>query len=242
MKKLYILIVLLTASLHGFSQCVPDPTLTKPGIRPEKMPNGIVDSPYSQVITLLVPLDTSVIYNGTPVNVKVDSATVIYLSDFPEGFAYDCNKPTRTWKGGELGCARLFGLPTNANRGHYTIWVKTRTYFKIVGLTGQFDRIDSSEVDFTIDWASGIADVNRTNVLKMHPNPVVNVLSIEVDNYNTPATYKILNMLGQSFNIEPQYSPNTGEVKFDLGSLPSGVYFIKSESAGITGQSRFVKE
>ncbi|MDP1726506.1 MAG: T9SS type A sorting domain-containing protein [Bacteroidota bacterium] len=244
MKKLYIIIALLLPVLSAWAQpCTPDPTLTTPGIKPSKIPNGVLGISYSQVISLMVPLDTTVVWNSTAVNIKVDSATVIYLSDFPYGFTYECDKISRTWNGGQKGCARLFGMPDTNNLGDYKIWVKTRTYFKIVGITGNFDQIDSSAIDFTIQqWPLGLRESLKFQQLKMSPNPVINVISVEMDQYNSKAHFIISNILGQQFTIVPVFEPNTSEIKFDVSALPSGVYIIKSEIGNQIAQSRFVKE
>ncbi|MBC7382686.1 MAG: T9SS type A sorting domain-containing protein [Bacteroidia bacterium] len=243
MKKLYMLLIMLLPAFAAFAQvCVPDPTLNKPGIKPTVLPNGQVGVAYSQVISLLVPLDTFVFYNGNKVDVRVDSSTVIYLSSFPPGFSYQTDKPSKTWNGGQKGCARLFGLPTAANRNSYKIWVKTHTFFKIVGLSGSFDQVDSSAIDFVIDWKTGINETGKASPLKMYPNPVSNLLTVEVENYSEATTYKIVDIMGKEFTPEPIYSPNTGEVKFNLSLLPAGIYIIKSASEGRVAQSRFIKE
>lgn len=244
MKKIYIIIALLLPAISVLAQpCTPDSTLTTPGIKPSKIPNGVLGIPYSQVISLMVPLDTTVVWSGTAVNIKVDSATVIYLSDFPSGFAYDCDKLSRTWNGGQKGCARLFGLPDTNNLGVYKIWVKTRTYFKIVGISGNFDQIDSSAIDYTIQqWPLGLRESLKYHTLKMSPNPVTNLLSAEMEPYDASTMFKIFNLLGQQFTIEPLYEPNTGQVKFDVSALPAGVYIIKSEIGDKIAQSRFIKE
>jgi len=74
MKKIYLSLVALSLSMAALAQCTPDPSVTKPGISPAKLPDGIVGEPYSQVVTLLVPLDSTILYQGTPYNIRIDSA------------------------------------------------------------------------------------------------------------------------------------------------------------------------
>ena len=242
MKKIYLAFVLFFAVNAAFAQCSPDTTLKSPGIKPDKIPNGVVGTAYSQVITLLVPLDTSVVYNGTTVQVKEDSATVIYLSDFPTGFTYDCNKLTRTWNGGERGCARLYGTPTSQNRGVYKIWVKTKTYFKIIGLSGNFNEIDSSAVDFTIDWPSALDEAKSFGISKMHPNPASTQLTLEFEKYTSQTIVQVSNIMGEAVEVEATFSPNTGEIKLDVSKLKSGVYFIKTTANNSVSQAKFIKD
>ncbi|MFM7079047.1 MAG: hypothetical protein ACKOYC_04560, partial [Bacteroidota bacterium] len=69
-KKLLLLsAAFLTCSIQANSQCVPDPTLTIPGIYPDSatgLASGVVGVPYTQVIQAKVPVDTVVSINGLP--------------------------------------------------------------------------------------------------------------------------------------------------------------------------------
>ncbi len=243
MKKLASIAALFLLAVSAFGQpCSPDLTLTKPGIKPTDLPDGIVGKPYSEVISLLVPLDTVVTFNGNPYNVRVDSSSVIYLSDFPATFGYECDKVSRTWLGGQRGCARFFGNPTASMVGTYKIWVKTRTFFKIIGLSNAFDQVDSSYVTFHIVQPNAVKESMRPLNVRVYPNPANNVLNVQPENFNAPATYTIYNILGQNFETEKTLSPNTGEVKINISQFNPGVYFIKCESMGKTFVTRFIKE
>ena len=243
MKKLTIIGALILASITTFAQpCAPDLTLTKPGIKPADLPNGYVGQPYSEVISLMVPLDTIAKFNGTDYAIRVDSATVIYMSEFPATFGYECDKVSRTWNGGQRGCARFYGNPTVSLIGTYKIWVKTRTFFKIIGITSNFDQIDSSYVTFNILMPNSVKESMKARSLKIFPNPASNFLSVYPETYNASAIYTIYNILGQNFDTEKTFSPNTGEVKINISQFNPGVYFIKCESMGKTAVSRFVKD
>ncbi|OYU94155.1 MAG: hypothetical protein CFE21_17145 [Bacteroidetes bacterium B1(2017)] len=242
MKKIYLLLFALASTFAAFAQCIPDPTLTKPGLKPSKLPNGIAGTPYSEVATLVVPKDTFVNYNGTVYNVVVDSASVVGMSDLPKGFSYQCDKPSKTWAGGQRGCARLYGNPTLDDTGDYVIYVKVRTYFKIVGLPNQLDQLDSSTIDFKIVKPTGMQELVQAVGLKAYPNPAGNLLTVEIKKYSATATYQIYNVTGQVYDIPAQMSPNTGEVKFDVSSLKPGVYFVKGVNEGLSYQAKFVKE
>jgi len=45
MKKIYLSLVALSLSMAALAQCTPDPSVTKPGISPAKLPDGIVGEP-----------------------------------------------------------------------------------------------------------------------------------------------------------------------------------------------------
>jgi hypothetical protein len=83
LKRITLFIALFASFQFAQAQCTPDPALTYPGISPNKLPNGIVGEAYSQVISLMVPLDTSVSLSGTVYNVRVDSASVISIENVP---------------------------------------------------------------------------------------------------------------------------------------------------------------
>ena len=242
MKKIYLSLVALSLSMAALAQCTPDPSVTKPGISPAKLPDGIVGEPYSQVVTLLVPLDSTILYQGTPYNIRIDSATVVSIGDLPTGFGYEANKATRTWNGGEKGCARLFGNPIASSVGFYVVSVKVRTFFKIIGLPNQLDQLDSSTIDFRVVMGNSLQEFAHGNNLIAYPNPVNEVLSIELPTYSSNAQFSLFNNLGQDMQITPSFSPQTGEIKFNTSSLTAGIYMVYGQSNGKNYQVRFIKQ
>ncbi len=243
MKKIYYLLVLASFTLNGFAQpCIPDITLTKPGIKPDKIADAIVGTPYSQVATIFIPRDTVINYNGNVYNAVIDSASIVGMNGLPAGFLYECDKASKTWAGGTRGCARLYGSPTAANLGSYAIYVKVRTFFRIVGLPNQLDQLDSSIIDFKVVMPNALEEFVQMAGLKTYPNPANNQLNVVVKNYSSNASYQIFNIFGQAYKLEPLYAPNTGEIKFDISSLAPGVYFVKGENEGRNYQAKFVKE
>jgi|688.fasta_scaffold102130_3 hypothetical protein len=241
MKKIYLILFVLTLSIGAFAQCTPDPNVTKPGISPAKLPDGIVGVPYSQVITLIVPLDSTIVYQGNPYNVRIDSATVVSISDLPVGFGYEANKVSRTWNGGEKGCAKLFGNPISSSVGFYEVSVKVRTFFKIIGLPNQLDQLDSSIIDFRVVLGNSIQELSTAKRLIAYPNPVKDEINVELPQYSEASQFCIYNMMGQNMSLTPSYSSNTGEIKFNTSSLPSGMYLIHGQNNNKNYQVRFVK-
>ncbi len=242
MKKIYFSLLAIALSVGAFAQCTPDPSVTKPGISPAKLPDGIVGEPYSQVVTLLVPADSSNVYQGTLYNVTIYSATVVSINDLPPGFGYEANKPSRTWRGGEKGCARLFGNPVSNIVGFYEVSVKVRTFFKIVGIPSQLDQLDSSIIDFRVVLGNSIQELAQAKNLVAYPNPVKNELSVELPRYSSSAQFSVYNMMGQNMEITPSFSSNTGEIKFNTSLLPAGMYLVYGQNNGRNYQVRFIKE
>ena len=100
MKKLLLGLCAIFAVGVGsaFGQCTPDPQYTVAGVYPDTtqgLPNGVVGVPYSEVITVVVPADTTVeIIPGFPQTFAIDSIVVDGLTGLPPGFTYECSDPT----------------------------------------------------------------------------------------------------------------------------------------------------
>ncbi len=243
MKKILTFILSVTAAVNLLAQpCTPDPALLYPGIMPAKLPDGIVGDYYSEVVSLMVPLDTNLVINGTPVSVRIDSAKVIYISSLPANFSYECDKPSQTWKGGAKGCAKIVGTPVVADEKKHVIWVKTQTWFKVIGLTNQFDQIDSSSIDFTVKAANSIGENNTKARFTVYPNPVKDELSLEIAYFDANARFEVYNLLGSKQNISMQLNPYIGMAKLNTKELPQGVYFVKGFLNGKEWQAKFIKE
>jgi len=107
-KRLLILsVIFLTGILtNSNAQCVPDLTITDPGIYPDSatgLPSGVVGTPYSEVIQAKVFTDTTL--NGLPV--VISNITITSVSGLPPGLTYSCNPSTCIFPGGSNGCILL---------------------------------------------------------------------------------------------------------------------------------------
>lgn len=242
MKRILLLISAVVLSFLANAQCTPDSTLKKPGLKPDRLPDGIVGTLYGETVTLFVPLDTTILFNGTNYKAIIDSASVVELTHMPVNFGYSCDKPSRTWKGGTRGCAKLYGTPVTSDTGDYVIKVKVRTFFKVVGLPNQMDQLDSSTIDFKVVMPTALEEVKQAAGMKIYPNPAKNELVVEPGRYDVKTRYSIFNLMGQEMVVTPEFSGNTGTVRFNLDHLPAGVYLLKSDVSGNSWQQRFVKE
>src|SRR2546430_4948284 len=95
--------LLLTAAafvllVKGFSQpCTPDISITKPGIFPDSatnLPHAVVGTPYSTVMQVRVPHDTTVIIFSQSINITIDSIVLKSFTGFPSGYTNACNPST----------------------------------------------------------------------------------------------------------------------------------------------------
>ena len=119
-KTLLILVMLIGGAIQASAQCVPDASITQPGIYPDtttNLPAGTAGVFYSSDIQLKVITDTF----AMGFNVDVVDITVNSVSGLPAGFSYSCTPSNCVFPGGSNGCIRLFG--TNATPGTYDLTV-----------------------------------------------------------------------------------------------------------------------
>ena len=243
LKRITLILALFASIQFAKAQCTPDPALNYPGISPNKLPNGIVGEPYSQVISLMVPLDTFVTLQGTVYNVRVDSASVISIENVPSNFGYEADKPTRTWAGGAKGCARLFGTPLEADVKDWVIWVKVLTYFKIVGLSNQFTRLDSSQIDFKVAMPNSLFELNAIQSVPSYPNPAKTEVNIPIERSNGIVSLVAYDLMGKEANLSFVYDSFSQAIKVNVSEMPQGVYLVKIlDGNNRMYQTRIVKE
>ena len=243
LKRITLILALFASIQFANAQCTPDPALNYPGISPNKLPNGIVGEPYSQVISLMVPLDTFVTLQGTVYNVRVDSASVISIENVPSNFGYEADKPTRTWAGGAKGCARLYGTPLEADVKDWVIWVKVLTYFKIVGLSNQFTRLDSSQIDFKVAMPNSLFELNAIQSVPSYPNPAKTEVNIPIERSNGIVSLVAYDLMGKEANLSFFYDSFSQAIKVNVSEMPQGVYLVKIlDGNNRMYQTRIVKE
>lgn len=147
MKKLLLFISITLLSVVNVSaQCVPDPQFTSSGIFPNEATgfvSGCVGTPYEQLVTNVVPPDTTTIQivlgQPIPITVDIDSIVITGVSGLPPGLSisfYDAqntNSPPDLgcYEGGTIGCALISGTPTTA--GSYDLNITVVAYVSLVG-------------------------------------------------------------------------------------------------------------
>jgi len=232
MKKIYLIIMLLVASISSYSQCIPDPTWNTDGISPSRAPDGTVGKKYTTVISFKTPKDTVIFYAGQNYNATIDSARVDLIKNIPAGFTWACNKSNCTWKGGEKGCALLEGNPDSNHFKHYEIKVFVRSWISIVGLSFPVERLDSSIIDFyVIGGKNSINDLNGKPLFNVFPNPAKNILQIENLSLNTKNTeIKIADLTGKTILVK---TLNSNINAIDISELPKGMHIITISNEGV---------
>ena len=134
MKRIALLIIslfiLLATNQTVFGQCTPDPQYTSPGIYPATVPDGCVNSPYSETITVIIPADTTVNIPPT-LTVPIQSVELVNVLGLPPGVTYQCSAPNCLFPGNSTNCVQVSGTPTTA--GVYTIDLVTTSCALVFG-------------------------------------------------------------------------------------------------------------
>ena len=149
MKKTLLTLTLAIATIFASAQCTPDPQYTLAGIYPDSatgLPNALVGQSYNEVITIISPLDTSVIILGQAIPVTIQTIELTSVVGLPASFSYDCVTANCTFAGGSTSCAVLYSTidPSAADIGLYQIFMYTTTTVDagLFGIQTQLDTID----------------------------------------------------------------------------------------------------
>ncbi|MES2656508.1 MAG: T9SS type A sorting domain-containing protein [Bacteroidota bacterium] len=223
MKKIYLLLLVIAASLNASAQCTPDPNWNSNGINPNRLPDGVVGQAYSTVISFKINTDTVIVYGGTTYNVTIDSAIVTNITNLPNGFTYVCNNSDCAWPGGSKGCALFSGMPTAQHFYHYEMKIFVKTRLRIQGLQDPIYRLDSSIIDYYTTGKSGVKELNN-NTFKIYPNPATASIQIENNNVVAASELNISDITGKIL-INKTLSQNDKQT-IDVSALPKGLYFV----------------
>jgi Secretion system C-terminal sorting domain len=239
MHMIQRLLVLVAIILTGFvfqsvAQCIPDLTLTTPGIYPDSatgLPSGTVGTPYSEVIQVRVLTDTT--SGGFPV--IISSITITSVTGLPPGLTYSCNPSSCIFPGGSNGCILLSGTPSTA--GVFTLGVDVSVAGTIFGapVPPQTSSIDYYSI--TIDAATGIeTDIAslKFDLLQNKPNPAVDYTDVI---FTSPIsgdfTLKVFNMIGKEvYKQTMRGMAGMNTTRIDTENLTPGVYMISLERGG----------
>ena len=213
------------------AQCVPDPTITIPGIYPDSatgLSSGIVGTPYTQVIQAKVPVDTVVSLNGLPpTNITISNITVTAVTGLPPGLTYSTTPANGIFPGGSNGCMLVSGTPTTA--GVYFVNVVLTTNATFLGFpVNQVDTLDYYSITINTPSSIGGAPSYDFGWVGMSPNPASNFTDLD---FTVPSagTYQlgVYNILGKEMIARPVRTvAGLNRQRLDLSNLSSGVYLV----------------
>lgn len=88
--------------------------------------------------------------------------------------------------------------------------------------------------------ATGISIQPLVRKVRIFPNPVVNNLTIEADEFDI-VSLTVLNTTGQE--VYTNYTANQSKLELDLSGLKSGIYYLRfTDGEGNTGATRIFKK
>lgn len=252
MKKLLLtLTVVLTTILSVNAQCTADPQFTDPGVYPDSatgMTPACIDVPYSETITVIVPVDTTAIILGFPITLPFDSV-VVSSWNFGglTGFTYQCSSPGNvlsptdncSFEGGQTGCILVEGNPTAGDIGSYQQIITTDAY-----LQGNPNGNPSTViVDYyyiqVVDCGLGVQGLTKSKFM-VYPNPAKSTITLNGLNGIDVESVSVLSMSGQ---LMVEYtSVDSPALDLDINHLESGMYFVRINYDGVSETIKFIKE
>jgi len=221
------------------------------GIVPPELPNAYVDNPYSGVITFKAPSDakkipqvnaiidsilnalpSGTIPAGATINVKLETYKITDIIGLPTGFTYLCSKTNCEYSGGDLGCLKIEGTPTEV--ASYDLQVGMYVDVKAQILLGPVP-VYTQSFDTTLvvpgtyklvvkpanEKPLSIEEMTAHEVL-LYPNPAQTFVNIS--NSFSYDTYQIHDMNGRMITNEKLQEDQT---LINIEHLKKGVYFIR---------------
>ena len=233
MKKTLLTLALAFAFIVAQAQCTPDAQFTLPGIYPDSatgLSTAIVGQAYNEVITIISPLDTSVMILGQAVPVTIQTIELTSVTGLPASFSYDCATANCTFSGGSTSCAVLISpSPTVAEVGLYQIIMNTTTTVDagLFGIQTQDDVIDY----YYINVANATAVVNQFNdftfeLKDIFPNPVNSNAKIQfISGNSTDIVFTVFNHLGEKIE-EKNIAATRGinDIEISANDYANGMY------------------
>jgi hypothetical protein len=247
MKKLLLVSALISTlfSLKAKAQCTPDTNFDVYGFSPSTLAPGYTDAPYNQILSFLVPRDTSVVLGNTTFPVVIDSMRLDSLSGQPTGFTYQCLNRCAV-PGGQRGCALLSGQADSTQIGSYSIQTVTVVYYKLNGSGSQFNRTDKvNAYTFRIYKTTGIGELITGEVkptILVYPNPTSHLLNIDLSYLpaNSQGQITVVDALGRTVHEQDFQYNLTAPVILD--QFKQGVYKIIVTSGSDTYYNNFIKQ
>lgn len=217
--------LMLTANITKAQICTPDTNLKIPGFMPTSLPDGKVNTPYSQGITVKTFKDTTVKLNGLTVKVYIDSMKITNFTGFPNGINYQCLNSRCVFTPSTLSCIKISGTPTQS--GVFPLKAYIKIFAKVSGVLPQTTNDSISSYVLTITGSSAnIHSFNLSDVLKAYPNPASQSVLV-----NSVSKIYVYNALGQIVDV-PMVAFDS-YTHLDISKLKGGIYQIHSQGKSV---------
>ena len=167
MKRILLILTAFSAATQFASaQCTPDGQFTNIGFYPDSITGLTIaceGASYSQVITFVAPVDTTVnIPPIGPITIPLDSVVITGISGLPSGLTYSCQFASCSWQPSvnAASCIEISGTPANGTIGTYPLVISYEVFATILGNVQSFPL--STGYSLQVDGCAGINTLNST--------------------------------------------------------------------------------
>ena len=250
MKRFLLLISLtLISGLSAKAQCTPDPQFTDPGIYPDSatgLAPACIDQAYQQLITNVIPVDTSFMIGPIPFTWVFDSVVIVSWTGLPTGFTHSCYDGENVaspvdqcaFEGGTAGCAMITGSPTAADIGSYQQIIVLDVYVEGGSTPQVTDTVDYYYIHI-VDCSAGVETLTTSKFL-VYPNPAKSVITLNGLNGIDVQSVTLVDMQGKTMQAFTDIEAPA--LDMEITYLDRGMYFIHIEYDGISEVIKFIKE
>jgi len=227
-KLFFCLSLLMQGEIY--SQCAPDPIYTKSGVYPAVIPHAIAGQLYVQIMTFVIPVDTTVLVSGMNIPVTIDSVGIDSIKGLPSGFEFSTNSPSNFWHGGTSGCMKLEGSSDKAGVFKIVFYLRGHTPITFPPYT-----TSDGFVLYQYPYDMHIDDISSFKILKSGPNPcykgIINVTYISPSKNIEVCLYNYLGniLLKETITNEIGYNDYQIDLVKLLGHVSNGLYFYSMD-------------
>lgn len=248
MRKILILFISIITGINVnlSAQCTPG-DYDEPGLHPDTtqgLPPAAETEPYEEVVTVVVPEDTTIQIQGSTQTVQIDSIGITDVHGMPSGFNYTPNSSSGYWPGDSSGCVLVTGDPQPGDEGVYPVEIDVMVYAS-GGFTAPFT-YTGYELEILDSTHVNINEVKKSSVNEIlaFPNPFEDELTIEfVMNKNAPVEVEIFNMVGDVLKQKTiNATAGDNSIKFNTTSFTDGLYFYRFNAGDKVITRKLVKK
>lgn len=251
MKQLLLSFSLLTLLVFGANaQCTPDPQYTEGGVYPDSatgLAPAYVGQTYNEVITVIVPVDTTIMVGPIPFVLTFDSVVVSNWQGLPPGFTVDYYSPDNVFspidqgcfEGDKTGCILISGNPTAQDVGSYQQIIDTDAYSTPNSPLGEPTVTVVDYYYIHIIDANGIGGITKSK-FALFPNPATEMVTLNGLNDVDVSSVSLVDMNGKQHAYFDTFSAASMDINVE--NLESGMYFVNINYNGTQEILKFIKE
>ncbi len=251
MKKTLFFVVFwgLGMSFSFGQACAPDSQYTTAGVYPDSatgLSPSCVGVLYDELITIVVPADTTVVVGGISLPAAFDSAVVTSFLGLPPGFTYACHdagnvvSPTDgcTYEGGTTGCMVISGTPTASDIGTHVLAITVDAYVGGAPTPALTQVVDYYTI--VISGCTASLAEHLTSAFTLYPNPSTDAVTLEASSGATIEGLNVTSATGQVMFAESGLS--TSRFELNTNAYESGLYFVTVDNGSTVEVIQFVKK